>query len=205
MKHFIFLLGSIFFFFQTGKTQEEVATERRFSGGFTAGFNAAQIDGDGMAGYNKLGAYGGVVAAANFGEHTYLSTGITFSQRGAAPGLTGNAQIINFNMIEVPAIFHYKDKKTEMGFYRIHVGAGLCYSRLISARTNVTIWNDNKQYFGNNNLNWLMEFMVYKNEHFSLGLRYNRAINRIYKRPFFGAPNTSFLEHWLSFKSMYYF
>lgn len=186
--------------------QEQVINTPRFKGGFTLGFNASQINGDGLAGYNRLGLYGGITAAIMTESKFYYSTGITYSQRGSSPSISGSGGKIQFNLIEVPVIVHYMDKETEAGFYRIHFGGGFCYSRLISSKAVGNVWQGNEDAFKLNNINWLLEAMVYKNEHFSLGIRYNRALNHIYTRPVgTSKPLAVFTEHWITFKSMYYF
>jgi hypothetical protein len=190
----------------TSLMAQEEATSRRFHGGFTYGFNASQIDGDGLAGYNKLGLYGGVVASADLTDKAYLSTAITYSQRGSSTSIRNqNSARIRLDFIEVPLIFHYKDKETEEGYHQVHVGAGLCYSRLFDVKAGSTPYLGHESTFNDTNISWLLEAMFYKNKHFGLGVRYNRAINNVYKNDRVPAPVAVFLEHWISFKGVYVF
>lgn len=203
----LFLLFLSFFVIQTSMSaQEEEGTERRFHGGVVYGFNASQINGDGLAGYNKLGLYGGIVASANLTQKSYLSTGITFSQRGSSTAISNqNSARIRLDFIEVPVIYHYKDKETEEGYHQVHFGGGLCYSRLFNVAAGGTTYLGHESKFSASNLSWLLEAMFYKNKHVGFGIRYNRAINNVYKNSTIPAPVATFLEHWITFKGVYIF
>lgn len=204
----IFLLLSIFFALNPSLSaqEEEQVVERRFNGGFVYGFNSSQINGDGLAGYHKLGLYAGIVANANLTPKTYLSTGITFSQRGSATALNSqNTARIRFDIIELPLIFHYKDKETEDGYHQVHFGTGFCYGRLFNVEAGGTPYLGHESKFSPSNINWLLDAMFYKNKHIGFGIRYNRAINRIYKNSTVPAPVAVFLEHWITFKGIYIF
>jgi hypothetical protein len=182
----------------------------RFKGGLRLGFNASQINGDYSAGYNKVGLYGGIQAQAILNRKNYLSTGIIFSQRGSAPGLINSATAwaIKLNFVEVPLIFHITDWEVSPGFSRMHAGLGLNYSRLIGAKAVlVPGFTGNENYFNVNNVNWLAEATYFRTRNFGFGIRYSRAINKLYNAPPPGTPKpkTYFLEHWVSFYTSYLF
>jgi hypothetical protein len=208
----IFLWASLclFAFFAQAQEQEESsipATEitRRFTGGFTGGFNATQIDGDGLIGFNKLGWYGGVVANAIFTESKYLGIGITFSQRGSSSAIFSKGGKVKFNMLEVPLMFHFCDWKSEAGFYRVHAGVGACYSRLINVNAINTAYHDFEDSFKTDNVSWILETMFYQNKHFGFGLRFSKSFNKIYTQPNPSAPNANFVERWLTIRTVYLF
>jgi Outer membrane protein beta-barrel domain len=213
IKKLLIVLVNLCFFLVYAQGQEEetvpneTSTEitRRFNGGFTAGFNASQIDGDGLIGFNKLGAYAGIEANVILTEKVYLGFDITYSERGSSTALTGKAKKINFNMLEVPIMVHLCDWKSEEGFYYVHAGAGLCYSRLINAAANNTIYQDYTSSFKTDNMSWVLETMFYTNKHFGFGARFNKSFNEIYKQPNSAAPNSTFVERWLTFRAVYLF
>ncbi|RMF01268.1 MAG: PorT family protein [Bacteroidetes bacterium] len=94
-----------------------------------SGFNMSQIEGDKLAGYRKFGFNGGAQISADLSERWSLSTEFTFSQQGARRGLTDFASSfdrIHYNFVEVPVLAHYRD-------WKIKIGAGFSYSRLISS------------------------------------------------------------------------
>lgn len=202
----LFLLFLSFFVIQTSVSAQEEGTERRFNGGFVYGFNASQINGDGLAGYNKLGLYGGVVANANLSNKTYFRTGITFSQRGSSTSLRNqNNARIRFDFIEVPVVYFYKDKETEEGYHQVHFGAGLCYSRLMNVEASGTPYLGHESKFSPTNINWILDVKFFKNKNLGFEIQYNRAINKIYKNSTVPSPVATFLEHWITFKGTYIF
>jgi hypothetical protein len=210
MKILSLLFATAFFGIVSLSAQETTSDAPRFKGGLRFGFNASQINGDYSAGYNKVGLYGGLQAQARLNQRHYLSTGIIFSQRGSAPGLINSATAwaIKLNFIEVPVIFHITDWELRPGFSRMHAGIGLNYSRLIGANAIlVPGFTGNENYFNVNNVNWLAEATYFMNKNFGFGVRYSRAINRLYDAPPPGTPKpkTYFLEHWVSFYTSYLF
>ncbi|MFZ4542418.1 MAG: outer membrane beta-barrel protein [Saprospiraceae bacterium] len=211
MKLLSLLFLSLFAIVSCISAQEISETGPRFKGGVKFGFNASQINGDYSAGYNKVGLFGGIVANAKLSQKNYLSTGIIFSQRGSAPGLINSnsgSWAIKLNFIEVPLIFHITDWALESGYSKMHVGAGLNYSRLIGAKAIlVPGFTGNENYFQQDNLNWLLEATFFLNKNFGFGVRYSRGINRLYILPPQNTPKpkTSFLEHWITFNTTYIF
>lgn len=206
----IILWGSLSLFSFFAQAQEEENTQpieitRRFTGGFTAGFNATQIDGDGLIGFNKLGLYGGIVANAILTENKYIGIGITFSQRGSSTAIFSKAGKIKFDMLEVPVMFHFCDWKSEDGFYRVHAGAGASYSRLIGVNANQTAYQGLEESFKKDNVSWLLEAMFYRNKHIGFGFRFNKSFNKIYTQPNSTAPKANFVERWLSVRAVYLF
>jgi hypothetical protein len=210
MRKIILLLSfSLCIFFAQAQEPEEntqpTEITQRFTGGFTYGFNATQIDGDGLIGFNKLGLYGGIVANAILTESKYIGIGITFSQRGSSTAIFSKAGKIKFNMLEVPVMFHFCDWKSESGFYRVHAGVGASYSRLIGVNANNTAYHDFEESFKKDNVSWLLEAMFYQNKHFGFGFRFNKAFNKIYIQPNASAPKANFVERWLSIRGVYLF
>ena len=55
-----------------------VQAQRRFQGGVVVGLSASQIDGDLMAGYDKLGLIGGIRTVARLKERSDLSVEFLF-------------------------------------------------------------------------------------------------------------------------------
>src|SRR5688572_21772416 len=60
---------------------------QRFSAAAVGGLNASQIDGDELAGFDKLGLTGGIKAVVNFESVIDLNVEFLFTQRGSKPDL----------------------------------------------------------------------------------------------------------------------
>ncbi len=109
--------------------------ERTFYGGLVLGGNLAQIDGDGFAGYRKIGLNAGAIVYWKFGEKVGSTLEILYSQKGSR-GVSGvnspysgssfAKYAINLNYIELPVLLQYFMSE------RYHVGIGASYNALIN-------------------------------------------------------------------------
>lgn len=103
-----------------------------FRAGVLAGFNVSQVEGDGVAGYNKLGANGGATAFVRFHEHMSVSFEILYSMKGSKRTLTNASPACSYKLIldyiDVPVLFNYHD--TNIGIF----SAGLSVGNLIRTK-----------------------------------------------------------------------
>src|SRR5258706_5548033 len=60
---------------------------QRFSAAILGGFNASQIDGDQLAGFDKVGLTGGIKAIINFESKFDLNVEFLYSHRGSRPDI----------------------------------------------------------------------------------------------------------------------
>jgi hypothetical protein len=109
---------------------------QRFKGAVMGGMNIAQVDGDEVYGYRKVGGQFGVAAILPIKKFD-VTLETLFNQKGARekqqyPDDTINGYIYNgaydlrLNYVEVPVLAHYTDKD------RYTVGLGFSYGRLVS-------------------------------------------------------------------------
>src|SRR5690606_7644143 len=82
------------------------AIAQQFKGAVMLGFNAAQINGDDMAGYKKLGLTGGAKIIYDLGEKWFPSMEFLYSQRGSRNNVfktsSDNDIHIDLKYIEIP-------------------------------------------------------------------------------------------------------
>lgn len=111
------------------KTRDEREDTRRFGAQILAGFNAAQLDGDGMADFNHFGINAGLRAFVRVAPKLTTSLDILYSQTGAQAGRLYSSpfRTINLNYVQIPLMLHYAN-------WRWQVGMGASYSRLIGAQ-----------------------------------------------------------------------
>jgi hypothetical protein len=111
------------------KTRDEREDTRRFGAQILAGFNAAQLDGDGMADFNHLGINAGLRAFVRISPKFTTSVDILYAQTGAQAGRLYSSpfRTINLNYIQVPVMVHYAN-------WRWQVGTGLSYNNLLNAQ-----------------------------------------------------------------------
>lgn len=192
----------------------EINAQQRFGAGLIIGLNAAQINGDEHAGFNKAGIEGGLRATARLTEKTDLGIEIVYSQRGSRSkqndSNTNEPFKVTTNYAAIPITYNYKDWYMEDDYYRIHFHAGLNYGRLIGSKIvgDGVIDSELESYFNQNDLSWLVGATYYINEHFGLTARYSRFITLLYNREKAGpdAPNKDALRSmFLTFNAVYMF
>ena len=86
-----------------------------FSGGALVGFNATQVSGDNLGGYDKAGISGGFFVGKKLNEKSELEMRITYSEKGSrdVPNFEKGkytAYYMRLKYIEVPVIYKYKYK-----------------------------------------------------------------------------------------------
>jgi len=84
-------------------------TPLAFNGGYTLGFSAAQVRGDGIEGFNKLGLYGGAVVDIRRFENLGFQLGILYHEKGSkkvANPRTGDHSTwaYKFSYIDIPLV-----------------------------------------------------------------------------------------------------
>jgi hypothetical protein len=86
----------------------QIAFSQRFQGGVLLGFNASQIDGDDLWGYNKAGLMGGVFVFTEFTNKWKGQMEIKYSAKGSAtPKGTADQYKIRLQYIEMPIVVEY--------------------------------------------------------------------------------------------------
>lgn len=205
------------FLFLFGSAYSALAQEQRFEGSVILGLNAAQINGDDLYGYDKLGLRAGLNVAARLGKKSTLGLGILYSQRGSSSTLTPDnslpRRLVHLNYVEMPVLFSFSDWYEDDGdFYHLAFRGGLSYSRLINSRVEFFPPFDTEQKnFAKNDLSFSLGVTYYINPHWGFSAFYTRSIFLLYNRDKHlnenGAPvyASSMLGFFLSFQTEYRF
>lgn len=111
--------------------EPEDKDDRLFRASVWIGANAAQIDGDDLAGYDKLGINAGARVFVRLHENWQPSIGIYYSQKGSSSELIGSSDLqtkYSLDYAQIPIMFNYVDQ-------RVIFSVGLAYGQLV--RSNV--------------------------------------------------------------------
>lgn len=160
--------------------------QERFGAGLILGFNAAQVHGDDMAGYNKIGLRGGLRGTYSLSDQSELSMDILYSSRGAASSFTpdnaGFPRKMTLRYIEVPVQFTYKEWLSPDGeYYRLRFSAGLAYGRLFDKELDgFPVVEDEQDNFHNNDYSFTVGSTYMFSQSFGLGINWTRSINYLY-------------------------
>lgn len=187
----------LLFFLITSSVQVQA---QRFEGGLVAGFNLSQLDGDKLAGFNKIGVTAGAKVGTILSDRWQLSLELLFSQQGASRTRTDDpASIydkIRLNFVEVPVMINFKE-------WKFHVSGGVSYNRLISSEvidfTGIDITD--QEVFNEDIFALVLGAIYYFNENTGFEIRWNRALNDLQAREGAGM----FIGRTISCKVIYLF
>jgi hypothetical protein len=207
----VLLLGCLLFLGTALQAQE------RFGAGLVLGFNAAQVNGDDMGGYNMVGLRTGLRGTAVLSEQAHLSMDILYSRRGSASSLTPNnvgfPRKMRLDYIEVPVVYTYKEWLSEdASYYRVHFFGGLSYGRLFNLEMEgFGVLEDEADNFHRNDYTATLGATYMVSEKFGLSIAWSRSINFLYNNdkhrnaaniPIYKLPLTGYF---FSFQSVFYF
>ena len=189
----------------------------RFRAAVVGGLNAAQIDGDDLAGYNKPGLRGGLRAITYLTPKSDLVFDILYSERGSRrlgdPNFGGFDNIIRLQYIEVPVMYTIKDwLDEESDYYRVQAYGGLVFSRLFDSNVlNVDPFEEQQENFNQFSMGFTLGAAYNLSDNFSVGIHFNRNLTLLYKFRDFRGPgdvpiyDRNLLEHYWTLQGVYGF
>lgn len=178
-----------------------------FKAGLIGGFNASQIDGDLLAGYNKFGLLVGGTVAVKIAEHWQPSIEVLYSQKGSRSSadetlIYGAFTRYSIDYVEVPLMMNYVD-----GGFRLN--AGLSYSRIVQLREvmvdEVDLIELEGQNFNKDALNLLAGIGYFFNDHIGIEIRYSYAPFSIVDYNNSQTYDQPYIIKLLSFRTVYMF
>ncbi len=166
--------------------QAQVGVGSRFSGGFLAGVNLSQLDGDSSIGYRKIGINVGIRGAVQFSPRTRMSVDLLYSERGSRSSDNAITRVITLNYLEVPVMFHYLDWETRdkgsEAYYKVGVSAGLIYSRLFNGSLDAAAAYQFAPFERYEKTDWGYVLAVHLmfSQHWGVQLRFQQSLNYLY-------------------------
>lgn len=157
-----------------------------------AGLTAAQIRGDNLAGFNKVGFEGGLGVSYDIRYNMDLAAELLFSQRGSRPDLAFGANaspIFRLNYLSIPVVWSIKDwlneSENNYTYFRVMAEAGLSYGRLLSSEVEGDLGTIGTEElvdaFNQNDISWLIGVGYRFSYRTGIRLRYNRSITKLFK------------------------
>jgi len=175
-----------------------------FDGVAILGFNASQIDGDRLAGYNKLGVNAGGKVHARLGDHFSLGLEMLFTQKGSRSGINqttpNNAFKIRLDYAEIPILLHYHDKERAIFGAGVAYGAFFGYKR-IEAGVNTT---DDEPPVFSRDVTGLLDLVLIAAKQFGINFRFAYSILPIEHWPGSPLPDFKVYNNLLSFRLMWF-
>ena len=155
-----------------------------FKGSAVLGFNGSQIDGDNLAGYDKIGLTAGLKVEFPLSSAFDMGIEFLFSQRGSRSQLIKNqfAELskIDLNYIELPLIVKWNDWWIEEEeYYKFNIHGGVTNGYLASSNTDDSPAPSNGS-INNYDIGLLVGLGFAFTKEWALTLRYTRSLNRLY-------------------------
>lgn len=155
MKNFNIILQITFFcilFFTTGS----LAGQNKFKASAVLGITAAQLGGDSLSGYDKLGMTTGLRLGYDFNSKFDIAMELLYAQRGSRQSLGfsddgENTTVLNY--VEIPVYVTLNDWFIENGeYYKVGIFGGLTYAYLITATSSNPLLKDREGEFNDHDL-----------------------------------------------------
>ena len=180
-----------------------------FEAGIIAGVNLSQLHGDGLAGFNQIGANFGGRVAVTPNEKWQWSVDILFSQKGSNKGSDDPRSIpfesFRLNYAEVPIMVSFKDWQSESdeGYYRLHFTGGLSFCRLVdfTVKDIDDIDISDSQNFNRNAIDIIAGATYFINQHIGINAQYSYAVLNVRK----DKSEQSLAGRTLTFRAIYMF
>ena len=148
-----------------------------FKAAVVAGGNASQINGDLIAGFDKLGLHGGLKVSVDMSERFEASVELLYSERGSSSKVRAFEPFkIKINYVEVPLLMAYKDWLRD-DYYKMRFEAGISLARLIDSRVDTINGDLMPTEFNETDISGLVGVTFYSSPALAFSFRYNHSIN----------------------------
>ncbi len=157
-----------------------------FEGRAFTGFTLSQMEGDNLAGFDKMGFTSGVQVMFNLNEKMLVGMELAFTQKGSRQGIFDlkvfNTDVITtLNYFELPVLFELRDwYDEEIQGHRISGHLGLSYAFLFTAESGHDLLIPFVDQF-DNELSIMAGGTFAINKRWYLTMRYQRALTKMYK------------------------
>jgi len=163
----------------------------QFSSAVTIGITANQVNGDGMAGFNKIGLTGGLALSYPVNEHWDISMEMLYAQKGSSQILTYETNIkddygIHLEYLEIPIFLRIKDwYEEDKGYYKAFLDVGFNTGYMFTADTKSTFFADDIGNFNKIDFSLMAGLGFNFNQRWGINLRYTRSLVPIFNVPGF--------------------
>ena len=179
-------IKTIVFLFYLLTMASPVAYAQTFGASLVAGICPSQIDGDDLAGFNKLGYMAGLKGIINYSDKLEFNIDFLYSARGArSSALDPFVREINISYLELPVLIRFKDWLSEdKDYHRVSAFSGLVFGRLINATieddVNAVSFDALVNEFNQTDISGRIGVSYHSSYRFGVSMSYTHNINRLY-------------------------
>ncbi len=153
------------------------------------GFTLSQVQGDRLAGFDKLGLNAGLAVQFAIREKIHLGLEFGYTQKGSRGNLIFNVPtnkyITHLQYFELPIFIEVKDWPID-DYFRIGIHTGLAGSYLYQGTSSIIDLDDNlveSSQFTRTEISFLLGATYAFTKRLQLLIRYSRGLNKFYKSP----------------------
>jgi hypothetical protein len=159
---------------------------QRFGAAIVLGPSLSQVQGEGNAGYDKLGFSGGLQGIVFLSDRFDMYVDLLYSQRGSRSSLIDRSFIdrngFDLDYIDIPVSFVIKDWIQEaedgMKYGKLGLYGGASYGRLVRSRA-IGFDQEAADQVSSNDLSLLAGLRFQWNRNWALNVRYTRSIQAV--------------------------
>lgn len=176
----------LFFTFLVFGTCLSIQAQTGFKGSAILGINFAQIDGDGLAGYDKPGISAGFRLSYPLEKRMDLSLEMLYSTRGSQENLFGGGDAglgtTNLRYIELPIIYSFKDWFIEgENYHKVKAEGGLSLGYLFDVESENTTYIDGIGNLTEYDLSYILGVSYNATRNIGFTFRYTRSLVDLYQ------------------------
>ncbi|MFZ1703897.1 MAG: outer membrane beta-barrel protein [Saprospiraceae bacterium] len=172
-KHIKNIFSICLIFFLTGNV--ETAFGQNFKGSALLGFNLAQIDGDYLYGFRKIGWSAGGKISYGISKNKFMNLEFLYSERGSSVKLFEKSPDNKYTLryIEIPVLFSIHDwYQEDKKYYIVRAEVGLSYGALFQLVVPIVDENEFKPH----DLSYVIGLGFQFTKNISLATRYTRSM-----------------------------
>ena len=185
-----------------------------FNAKLIGGFNASQLEGDNLSGFDKVGLQAGIgiqyelyrPPAGRVGKSLIIE--LLFNQKGSSSTFSLSSgeerQQTNLNYFQIPVLFSFDQWYNEgEDYYRISLEGGLYYARLFDVSSSHGVFTGLTDSFRKNDIGAVIGVKYRFGYAWSVGMRYDHSFLRVFKDPNSGL--RGLLSYLISLRVEYHF
>lgn len=175
-----------------------------FKGSALVGVNIAQIDGDFLHGFHKVGWSAGGRIGYALDKNKFLNLEMLYSERGSAVKLfeKNPANKYDLKYLEIPVIFSIHDWYNEnKKYYIVRAEAGFSYGALFQLDVPIVDEND----FKKNDISYILGIGFQFTKNIGLSFRYTRSLFDMLDTTLSDGRNIKFRGYFITSRLEYHF
>ncbi len=148
-----------------------------FQAAIVGGVNASQVNGDLIAGFDKLGIHGGLKVMVDLKDHLEASVELLYSERGSSSKIRAFDPFkIKINYVEIPLMVAFKDWQRD-DYYKMRFEGGASFGRLLNGSIDNANGDLSVSEFSQTDFSGIVGATFYSSRNLAFSIRYNHSIN----------------------------